>query len=52
MMFNHFPLPFRDVTVNLSISYWVFWLLLLPGIGFFLSKRQDYLAMRHQTSMG
>jgi uncharacterized protein (DUF983 family) len=52
LMFNHFPLPFRDVTVNLSILYWLLWLLLLPGIGFFLSKRQDHLAMRHLPGMG
>jgi hypothetical protein len=52
LMFNHFPLPFRDVPVNLSILYWVFWLLLLSMVGFILSKRQDYLAMRYQPSMG
>ena len=47
LMFNHFPLPFRDIPVPTSILYWVIWIFCLVGLGFFLSQRQDYYANRH-----
>lgn len=47
LMFNHYPYPFRDVLVTQSIFYWFIWLVILPASGFILSKRQDYLALRH-----
>jgi hypothetical protein len=49
LMFNHFPLPFRDIPVNESVIYWMFWLLLLASLGLVISRRQDYLAMRSQV---
>ena len=47
LMFDHFPLPFRDLPVERSILYWIFWWIFFIGLGFFLSKRQDHLAVRH-----
>lgn len=46
LMFNHFPLPFRDIPVHLSILYWVVWLACLSVLGLFLSQRQDHFATR------
>jgi len=47
LMFNHFPYPFRDVPVSQSVFYWGIWLLLLSGLGLYLSRQQDHLASRH-----
>lgn len=47
LMFNHFPLPFRDVPVHLSFLYWMIWLVCLSALGFYLSQRQDHFATRH-----
>lgn len=47
LMFNHFPLPFRDIPVHLSLLYWVAWLACLSALGFYLSQRQDHFATRH-----
>ncbi len=47
LMFNHFPLPFRDIPVTMSVLYWLFWLFLLAGIGLVISQRQDHLAIQH-----
>lgn len=47
LMFNHFPLPFRDVAVSLSVVYWAAWLAVLLAAGYALSRRQDYFALRH-----
>lgn len=47
LMFNNFPFPFRDTFLKESFLYWAIWFVVFIGWGFYLSRRQDHLALRH-----
>lgn len=49
MLLAHYPYPFRDVPLSQSFLYWAIWLVFFIGMGLYLSKRQDYLALRGQA---
>lgn len=49
MLLASYPYPFREMPLSQSFLYWGIWLALLAGLGLYLSKRQDHLALRGQA---
>lgn len=43
------PYPLRTTSVTFSILYWVVWILILVGVGYVASQRQDLLASDRQN---
>ena len=47
LILTFYPFPFREVPLFWSFIYWAIWLLLLNLAGSRISRRQNYLALRH-----